>query len=636
MKTLLIKEWRQLFPIACLWLALLLLGYFMQFATERVDEKTFSGWCDVYCDVGSDVVYAIVSIIIAMITAYSLFPREHDDATIDFLRALPISRKHIFIAKFMAAWLLLCSVSLLSFVIDAFVLKSNPESIGGRFYYQVWFTLLWRDFLFMFVILSHGVLLSWFRTLGLVVYAIYLIALMWMESRWGSSGIWSVFSMLSNQYDGSQLLVNQRSLIFHSMMALAVLAIAYRLWGRTESSVMGSRNPGVGLRLMQGVFTAVAFIGVAGFLFYQVNLNTGNSDQAKLRVVSTEHYRFVYPSDKEATVQYILSHAESDYLELVELLGVDTDNVPDIRVDLSAQSEHAAGLATWKKILMDLNSFSDDISQRRVLSHETTHVLQSVESDRALMKNHSAVKFFIEGMAQYTSFEVVPEQIRRELNWELASVSWERQGIEFRDLIDAAGFAEKYDVELHYSLGDIWTSAFVDVCGSEALGEFIRATGREGLISSLPAEIFWRTTMQYIGCDLDTVNEHWRTKLEEVYEQVPKTRFPVYSDVVVRRDDAAGMLKITASLESDGNATGEFDQPTRFIVRVRRSSHQLSSGVDPLYRGRLLPDSENGSQRIQFQIPLAATEGSRFRYQLGYSPSEESRYYYGIWRRGSL
>lgn len=619
-------------PIAWLWFAVLVLGYVMQFSTERIDEQTFTGWCEGYCDYNSNVVVAFIGALFALVTAYSLFPREHDDATIDFLRALPISRRSIFIAKFLAAWLLLCTINLVAYLLDAALLSSNPESMGGKFYTQVWTTLLWRDCVFSFIILSHGVLLSWFRTTGLIIYAVYLLTLMWIESQWGSSGIWSIFSLLSNEYDGSRLMVNQTGLIVHTLLALLIVIIAYHLWSRSDSSVTGSESSGRGMKFFQIALSVFGFVCLAGIVVYQVGQGTGSDVSGELKVAKTEHFRFVYPSSREETVQYMLEHAEADYANLAAMLG--TEIQPGIRVDLSAQSEHAAGLATWKKIQMDLNSFSDDISQRRVLSHETTHVLQSVDSNRALARNYSAVKFFIEGMAQYTSFEVVPEEARRESNWELASVSWKRQRIDFEDMLDANGFAEKYDAELHYSLGDLWTHAFVDTCGLSALGDFVRATGRESAALDLPAGIFWRDTMREIACDLDTVNERWAQHMENLYAQIPVARFPLYSNIVVRRDLETDRIIIEAELKSAEESNETFDNPTRYIVRVGRSSLQLASGVDSVYRGSLV--TEDNQQRIRFQIPAHEIVGKRFRYQLGLSPSEESRYYYEQWRRGSL
>ncbi len=631
MVRLIFKEARQLWPIAGLWLAVLVLNYAIQLATERFDEQTFTGWCEGYCDYNSSATIIIFTALIALVTAYSLFPREHDDATIDFLRALPISRRSVFIAKVFAAWGLLCLINVLSYGLDAFLLSTNPESIGGRFYPQVWTTLLWRDCLVAFIILSHGVLLSWFRTIGLLIYAIYLLALMWAESALGTTGVWSILSLLSNEYDGSTLIVDTRALSIHTGVAFLALFIAYHLWSRTDSSVSGAKQATLGLKVFKGLLSFSGFAILALVLAYQVGVGTGSAGTQSLRVATTEHYRFVYPAAREDTMQYILEYAESDYAALGELLAV--PDLPNIRVDLSAQSEHAAGLATWKKIQMDLNAFSADVSQRRVLSHETTHVLQAVESDRALSRNYGAVKFFIEGMAQYTSFEVVPEEARRQSNWALAAVSWKRQNIEFIDLIDEAGFTDQYDPELHYSLGDLWTRAFVSSCGPEALGDFLRASGREGAVQNLPPAIFWRDTTRQFDCDLDSVNELWRSQMQTLYESVQQSRFPVYTDVVASVNEATGQVVINAKLVAHESADA-VDLPDRVIVRIGASSTRLAAGVDPVYRGQVTQLADGA--KVSFTVPRAAIDGNRFRYQLGLTPSDGSRYYYESWRRGSL
>jgi len=460
----------------------------------------------------------------------------------------------------------------------------------------------------------------------------------------GTSGVWSIFTLLSNEYDGSDLIVNSRGLMIHTGVALAMLFVAYLLWSRTESSVSGGKQRTRGLKLFRGLLSLAGFLILASVLVYRVGVETGGAGAADLKVATTEHYRFVYPESREDTVQYILEHAESDYAALGDLLGV--EELPKIRVDLSAQSEHAAGLATWKKIQMDLNAFEADVSQRRVLSHETTHVLQAVESNRALMRNYAAVKFFIEGMAQYTSFEVVPEQARRDSNWQLAAISWKRQNIVFDDLINEQSFSERFDPELHYSLGDLWTRAFVSVCGEQALGEFLRAAGRPDAIKSLPAAIFWRDTAGHIGCDLDTVNEQWRQQMEELHASVDQTRFPAYTDIVVTRDEKTGQIILTASLsaytpkgsgtdrQSDTTPVTEADPPERVIVRVAATSGRLASGVDPVFRGQLV--EEQGTTKVRFIIPAGAVVGSRFRYQPGFAPFDGSRYYYEAWKRGGL
>lgn len=645
---LIAKEFSQLRPIAYLWLAIITFGYAIQFSTERVDENTFASWCQGYCDGNSNVMVAVLIIVLTFVTAYSLFPREHDEATIDFLRALPVSRASIYIAKVLAAWLILVVLTVFGYSFDAFVLASNPASLGGKFYEQVWFTLLWRDCLFMFIILSHGVFLSWFRTLGLLLYFLYLLVLVLAETYFSTSGYWSVFTLLSNEYNGSELVVNARALSIHTAVAVFIYFLSYRMWNRAESDSVQLKKGSRSFRFIQILSVFIGFFILSGVLVFQVQLGTGTAPGQTLKGVATDHYRFVYDTSKSDVVDYIVEHAESDLSKLADLMGV--ANLPNIRVDLAAENEHAIGLAKWKKIQIDLNGFDSDVSQRRVLVHEATHVLQAVESDRAMADNFNALKFFIEGMAQYTSFQVVPETGRRQSNWELASIAWKRQNIEFEDLIDAAAFSKEFDAELHYSLGDLWTVALVDTCGESSLGRFVRATGRDRAPKGLNARVFWRDTMQAIDCDLDTVNATWRENMLALYKNVNKQSFPVFSEISIHRDDLLENIKLVATLVS-GNSLGtesstgssykphqdaesSFLVPGRFVVRVGNVTSRLAASVDHTFRG-LLIDSGAITQ-VEFVIPDYVAPNNKFRYQLGYTPSSGSRYYYDVWRRGGV
>lgn len=637
------KELRQLAPIAWLWLAILAFGYATRFFTERIDEQTFSGWCDGYCDPGTGALIAAVLILLTTITAYSLFPREHDDSTIDFLRALPLSRGRIFVAKVLAGWLLLCGANVLSYGIDAALLASNPESLGGRFLGQVWWTLLWRDCVFAFVILSHGVLLSWFRATGLVVYALYVLLLMWYESTQGSAGVLSVFGMLANDYEGQRLVVNTPSIVLHVGVAFALLFVAQRLWSRTESAAVGggaaAGTPSRTRAVLGGLLSAFSFAGLAALMLYLSDAERGGVLDAELATASSEHYRFVYREGDAATVAYLLEHAEADLADIADMLGV--TELPLVRVDLTAANEHAAGLAGWKKILMDLGRFEEDISQRRVLAHEMTHVLQSTESSRALARQFATTRFFIEGMAQHVSFEVVPEPARRASNHALAAVAHARQGIRFADLIDDAAFGARFDPELYYSLGDLWTLALVDACGAEVLGDFLRAAGREEASRDIGGERFWRDTFREIGCELDAVNSVWAERMARLLESVDQQRFPEFEDVLVVRDPGAGTVRLEATLSSP---SGTPRPPERVVVRVK-DDERLSAGVDPVFPGTL--EIEGEAPRARFVIPDRAISGERFRYQLGYEPaapgpsggaareSVDSRVYYDSWRDGA-
>jgi len=635
MSRLVRKELLQLVPIAYLWLAVYGISYIVQVFTERLDEQTFGGWCSEHCSLTPSYAVTIVIMLITLVTAYSLFPREHDDSTVDFLRALPVSRRAIFIAKFLAALILLVGLNFLGYGTDYLLLKLNPQTISGRFYPDVWANLLLRDCLFAFVILSHGILLSWFRTLGLIFYGIYFLLLMLFESSVGSAGVISVFQFMTNEFHGSTLILNYKAIGVHLAVAVVFLFLAYQLWNRSDSARTGGKVHKRSTRIWQSLGSVVAFLIIVVTILGMIDSGTGGRTSTDLEVASTEHFRFVFDRKRVKTAAYMLEHAEDDFEKLGSILGVET--LPHIRVDLSAESEHAAGLAKWKKIQMDLDAFRNDVSQRRVLIHEAAHVMQAVESDRAFSSNFSSTRFFIEGMAQYVSFLVVPETERRDANWILASVAWKRQHIEFNDLIDEASFSERFDPELHYSLGDLWTAALVDTCGIEVLGDILRAAGRDKAPFDLPGMIFWRDTMREVNCELDTVNTRWRARLEELHAQVDQRRFPKFDKLIVNRDPDLNQITIRASLipadGSDNYADMVLDG-MRFSARLSNTA-QLAATSPRVFRGVLRLNRETEQPEISFSVPDYLVPGNRFRYQLGLTPSRDSRYYYETWRSGS-
>jgi len=552
------KELRQLLPIAWLWLAVIAMGFASRLIGSRADEESFASWYDTYLDVGSDPLIAAVAALVGLVTAWSLFPREIDDSTIDFLRALPVSRLQVFVAKYLAAVALISGLVVFSYSIDALLLAWNPESMGGVFYTQVFFTLLWRDIVFSAVIVAHGVLISWFRVTGLVVYVIYLLAVAWLESRAGGAGVFSVLSMLSNEYYGSRLVVNVEAIVVHVLAAFCMLVIAHLLWSKTASARSGGKQ-----RTRVGSFWR-ALVPIAAFLG----------------------------------------------------LG--------------------AGLATWKTIRMDLDAFEADVSQRRVLSHEAVHVMQSVLSDRAMARHFAATRFFIEGMAQYLSFAIVPEEERRSSNRAIAAIAWKRQEIRFEDMINP-GFAARHDPDLYYSLGDLWTESFVAVCGEPALGDFLRAAGREDVPRSLSGTVFWHDTLGYLGCELEQVNGRFEQDMQSLYDETDRSRFPVFEGArVTRLDD--GRVRIVATLGAEKDANGEpgvlnsDELPARFTVRVGGNA-SLVAAVDPVFRGRL--EVQNDQVQIVYEIPARAVPRNRFEYQLGYSPYADSRVWYDTRRSGT-
>jgi len=240
MMRLIAKELKQLLPYTLLWLSLLALFIGSELSTLRIDESSYLSWCDQYCKAGANSDIALFNIVLYMIAAYSLFPREYDDSTIDFLRSLPIARSNIFIAKVAAAWILLCLLLLLERILQFTLLSFNTQSITGARYLHNDLLFLIRDCLFAFVVVAHGVVISWFRTVGLIIYSAYLIALLWLEATNNQAGVgqtsmFNILSFFNNEYDGSTLLIDWTAIGVQVAVAVALLLIGHALWTNTDS-----------------------------------------------------------------------------------------------------------------------------------------------------------------------------------------------------------------------------------------------------------------------------------------------------------------------------------------------------------------------------------------------------------------
>jgi ABC-type transport system involved in multi-copper enzyme maturation permease subunit len=624
---LVLKELKQLVPFAFLWFALSALYYITELATHRIDEESYSSWCDDYCRVGSNSDVALFTILIILIAAYNLFPREYDDSTIDFLRSLPVKLPKLFWSKIFAAWVMLFGLISLDHMIQAGLLSLNTQSLTGKSYWQVDFALLLRNVLFAVVVISHGVFLSWFRTVGLLIYCAYLIALIWLENQFGFSGIYNVLGFFDNEYSGQQLILNWAVIGFHLCVAFILYFVSYFLWTNTDSK---PRAPGTSKasKILPILGVVFSFLLVIGVLAVMVGNTAKDARIRNIQAENTEHYSFTYNAEDTQAMNLLIPFVEQDYAALAELLGV--TELPRIQADMTSESDHALGLASWKKIRMVLNTPLDvDPLYRRVLSHETAHVLQSTESNRKLGEFANSTGFFIEGMAQYVSFSIVSDDVSRDSNWLVSSLAWQRQNIKFAEMANRTIFDTLYDGELLYGIGDIWVHAMADACGVESLGNFLRAIGRDNAPPNLSGVAFWRSHLQYIDCELALVNNRWRQIMQDLIDNRTQGSFPEFENVAISQASDSAAIKIRADIIPD--ESGQLQEI--YYIKIK-SETQLASVVSPILSGRLKRDGANAS--VEFFIEPHLISGRQFRYQLGFIPMLDSRHYFNKWRTGSI
>jgi len=607
MMALISKELRQLLPIAFLWLALLALSIGFELFSSRIDEQSYERFCDVLCSPGIEYSQATFLLILCLVTAYSLYPREVDERTIDFLYALPIKKSTIFYGKFIAVFFMVCALLAFSYLVLSFMLSFNPESMSGQRYHAIDMSLYLRDCIFAFVILAHGVFLSRFRVAGLIVYALYLLLVRWLETNFDDVAWFSVYEIFHIAYDGDKFSYNTNAMIIHVIVALVLLMLACSMWSKAQGKTVGDNKPKKSHQVFKVIASVLAFLLMASALVGQVLQNSKLREEKATEVLRTDHYRFVFLSTDKSRAEELHAVAEDQYQQLRAILNAESE--PVIQVDMTSESEHAAGLAQWKTIKMGISNGESAQRYERVLSHETAHVFQSVESNRGFRQYFNATRFYIEGMANYVSFEIVPRPVTREENRNISAVSWKRQTIRFEDMVNSAAFAKKYNAELVYGLGEIWTEALVDVCGEEAPGDILRAAGRDGAPLDLSALGFWRTTLQTLDCELELVNGAWRDKLNARYDNLDQELFPVIDNIAATQEGSDVSVTATVSVDADITAS-------RYIIRIRKPASSVRS-VDPVFYGDSLSKTDN-TQEVTFNVPSTLLKDGRFKYQIGY------------------
>ena len=128
--TLIKKEFRQLLPVAILIIIFFTAQLIYNPVSGRLDEDS-SSKISGYLEPDSQVSSSIVLIILCLMTSFSLFPREYDDRTIEYLYSLPISRNAVFFSKFIVALSILYGAMLLGCLADYLLQLFNKQPFSG-------------------------------------------------------------------------------------------------------------------------------------------------------------------------------------------------------------------------------------------------------------------------------------------------------------------------------------------------------------------------------------------------------------------------------------------------------------------------------------------------------------------------
>ncbi len=613
------KELRGLLPL--LVLVVLVFGgdFLYRPIAERLDEITWveqSG----HLLAGEGRSYALILMIMALIAAYSLFPREHDEKTIELLYALPIRRRGIFAAKALAAWTVLVAGVVFDQLAGATFQALNPQSFGGeqwRLGLAVRIVLL--DSFFCAAILMHGILISFLRRFGLLVYAFAAFAVLQIKRFAPGHAYLDPSELLELKFRGTELIVPWSDLLFHAAVASAAGACSYALWmGRAEgmASLYGRLQSNLAGRVALGCVPAT--LAVAGIIWMVVIAADEAQDtetvhyRAFLPVrAETRWYDFTYAASSSERARQLLGEADPTYEAVAGYLGVKPQGAepgPRIDADLTDAGGAHLGIAQGGVIRVALATLSAE-EVLMTLHHETVHALQFALAEGRATEYMATLRAFVEGSAVYVTAELLPDEPARRAHRRLAAAAFDRHRIRFDDLIDDQTFKATHDANLVYPLGETWTAALAQTCGPGVTGDFFRALGRDDAVQDLAGLPLWQDTLRAAGCSLETAVARWGQNMTRLVatERDFLASLPRLGGGVIRFEDSELVFQLQLDRDVENPAESYF-------LRVRRNP-DASEDETYTFTARLEPDGSGA----YFRVPEAWIEGDSFELQFGQS-----------------
>ena len=650
------KELRQLLPLIVALVALQLWGFAEEFILKSPDtyDWALSSWLTA-SDGGKWTAYS--ELILGIFIAYGLLPGEHDQKTIEFLYTLPIRRRTLFLVKYATGVGLLMALDVSGTLQIILRHALNPGSFQRTFLRPAQIGLsLSADLLLPFVYLAYGMLLSFFRRLGWVLFMLTGLALELAERIHPALHILSVKALYEVEHHGTRPLVHWRAWQLHAGMGGLALLLAARLWLRRQESFAAVydrlRNGGKLLRL--GMALVVAAIAVAAITVMVrksapdrgasagTGATGGEAAPERTLTFETERFHFTYTSAHAREAMIVARGADQAYARVRGWLGA--PDVGRIVADLTDESDEHLGIAGWQKMRLDIRPPKTPTLLMHVLYHETTHVFEAALARGAPDPRRAELRFFAEGLAEYVAYQLEPgaagaETPERSAGAALSEVSdadgdqprvqarriaalaRSRFHLRFEDLLAPRSFVQRHDEYLLYALGEVWVAALVDTCGQPAPARVLRRFGGTGIPQTLAGLDLWRQSLQLDGCDLDRVVGAFEQRLKRL--EPDAAALPIATGTFVAKEGERLIFQVGVKAPSAG--------PCQVTVRVRGDADATPDEI----RAHTVPVSANAPRR---RISVAAPDrlGQHLEFQVGARTRPDGPAFFTRWQSTTL
>jgi hypothetical protein len=515
MTTLFWKELHGLKPAAFLIVGITLLGFAYTFATEFPDSDPFELKPDEVAG------HFISTVFFAFVIGAALLTRESDDGTLAFLDALPVSRALVFWTKCAAGWLVLSSAQLLDLTVIIICGLLSQSSISPPFPWGYAGAFVALSLVAGAYGLSVAVALSFFRRWFLFALGFLVLGFLWALSK-DHAWVESINPVaLAPHSDAGKTHVPWGVLRIQAGVSAAALAVAWVgfqfLGPRARDVIDRSGWVGRWIGSLGRLGTPLVWVAVVVCLT-QLDGSTppdtsGLAGETVFANERTERYHLLFRESQRSLVKPLLDTIDEVYDDVVDFFG--SPGSPDrVVVDFASPvGAHMAGMAAWSKIRLPLHADLPEERVRRILGHETAHVLMHRLGGPLFYKNHNATRFFNEGMATVVENELFADEEEERAEGQLAAAVWSRGPVPFATLCDDFDLTKQRDPAIVYPLGAVFGQALIEIHGSEAPGKVLAQFQHPRSSSRSEGGALWRDVLQACGYNLDRVVAEYEARL---------------------------------------------------------------------------------------------------------------------------
>ncbi len=628
MKTLLRKELRAQLPFALLMVFLVLLELSDSVFNEFPDRRPLAVLLQ---DVTNGGTLGFLYLALTVSLGLSLLPRERDEGTLEFLDALPCSRRQVFISKAVAGALILGLYPLfdngVALLLHRLALTSLdpvwPWGWVGEMFFVEWFMLI--------SMLGVGLALSFLRRFAFLAIGALIGLWLALDSMSVPGIAFFDFSrVFSYTFRHGRLDIPWQSLgAFGAAGALGYLLayLIFRAQGDRAARMIGwlQRTHLKGPFIAAGTIAMVGiWIGVMGFLAPRTDETGGAGPNTVIYAVATTSrlesppFIFLHPANLRERAAALAEHS-SEVHEKVRAF-FEAEPAGEIVVDLNSPLRHVLATANWKRVNMSIVDTPELDEQTAVLGHELTHVYIDAVSDGRLKKVFNSARFFHEGLATFVEYQLFrpPEAIFAQHL--AAAAAYQRKSAEFEKLIDDSAWRVEHDPNLAYPLGEVFIEALVEVYGEKAPAAVLRAIAREDAPEKLSGLDLWRDALQARGWDLSRVTTAYYRRLRDLAEGEMKDELGALPRLRGRVVPADDFVTIQAIYE------GSLPAGARLACRVRKTP------ADADYEYVDLTEAKPG----EFRLARSQLGEGEFWYQLGIEHPRAWHIIYENWERARL